>query len=533
MSGITKIKRLYDSVKKFTAVLADIISVVWALIYLISYVQGNIEHQTVFFLGIGIICICASSIYIYFNKVPAYPLWARRLAMSSMIFSVVIFAIFLGWGYHKNLFSDKIVILVADFDGPEPQNYRVTDTIIEQLRKNTRQYYYVQIKSLDESIKAREGKEIARSKGKDKNANIVLWGWYAKPNQKVLITINFEVLKQPRNLSLNQGTYNLVLSISELESTIIKQELSPDMTSLTLMTVGLVRFETKDYKGAEAIFSRALEVDSAPEGFVNLGDIYFSRGYAYLHIGDCKKAVNDLLLALNYNPGLENAYLNLGGAYLCQGDSESAMEILRKGLELNPESKFNFYLNLGSSCLQESARDFKIGAKERADFEISKDYSDLNLSEQSFHESLLDEECAIDYLERAIDVNPNHESPYVNLGILYKWKAVIENNPDHFNKAIEYFSKAIKINPYNSNAYHSRGTTYAVIGKHTRAINDYSIITIMIEPKNAEAYLLRGLAYTEIGDKNKAKADLQKLLKISKDPEFIQIAEKQLRELAR
>jgi tetratricopeptide (TPR) repeat protein len=252
-----------------------------------------------------------------------------------------------------------------------------------------------------------------------------------------------------------------------------------------------------------------------------------------MFMGDCKNAANNYLLALKHDPELENAYLNLGGAYECLGESESAINILKEGLELNPKNKFNFYLNLGSSYSQKSVTDFKKGVKKMADSQISKDYYELNLSEQYFYESLLNEERAIHYLEKAIDVNPNHESPYVNLGVLYKWKAVMENKPNHFHKAIEYFNKSIEINPYNPNPYINRGNTYALMGKHALAINDYSLIVIMIEPKDVQAYLARGVAYKEIGYKDRAKADLQKVLKISKDPEFIQIAEKQLRELER
>jgi len=59
-----------------------------------------------------------------------------------------------------------ITIVVADFEGPDPKNYRVTETLIEQLRQVTKKFPDAKIQALGEAVTAVQGSDIARAKGK-------------------------------------------------------------------------------------------------------------------------------------------------------------------------------------------------------------------------------------------------------------------------------------------------------------------------------------------------------------------------------
>ena len=74
----------------------------------------------------------------------------------------------------------RVVILVADFDGPDPQNYRVTQNIYEALLTSTKQYPDLDVRLLHEPITFDRGSALARTKAAQEDASIILWGSYGK-----------------------------------------------------------------------------------------------------------------------------------------------------------------------------------------------------------------------------------------------------------------------------------------------------------------------------------------------------------------
>jgi caspase domain-containing protein len=172
----------------------------------------------------------------------------------------------------------ETIVLVADFKSLNEQGHAVTETIIDQLRDSTKKYNDIQIQALGESITAQQGPEVARIKGRERKARIVLWGWYSKTNEKVIINVHFEVLQKPTQLFLSQDKHTFILPSGELESFNIQLRLSSELTYLTLLTIGLARLDIEDYDSAIEHFSNALAQASVPKEMINPGDIYFYRG---------------------------------------------------------------------------------------------------------------------------------------------------------------------------------------------------------------------------------------------------------------
>src|SRR3989304_1287318 len=171
------------------SVIADLIAcggLVWGIIRLL---QGRVGLITAILLIIGISGLWVGSFYFYFRR-NKYAKWVGRLLLTSIIVTPILTATgFFGWKYYQSRPSDKVIILVADFEGPDPQNYRVTETIVEQLRVATKKYNDVQVQALYQAITAQQGSEVARAEGNKRKASIVLWGWYAKTEEKVLVAV--------------------------------------------------------------------------------------------------------------------------------------------------------------------------------------------------------------------------------------------------------------------------------------------------------------------------------------------------------
>lgn len=87
----------------------------------------------------------------------------RRLALIGLILLPLLSIGSYGtWVHVQNLPDDDVVILVADFDGPNMQNNRVTETIISQLRNATDDYDRVKIVALGQAVTEQAGSKEAR-----------------------------------------------------------------------------------------------------------------------------------------------------------------------------------------------------------------------------------------------------------------------------------------------------------------------------------------------------------------------------------
>ncbi|MGI9175381.1 MAG: hypothetical protein ACR2GR_08715, partial [Rhodothermales bacterium] len=98
------------------------------------------------------------------------------------------------WWHAQRALIHKTIVLVADFEGPD-NRYKVTETLLSRLRRETSEYKDIEIKALGEPITERNGGRLrARASGESHHASIVLWGWYGVPRDTGLVAAHFEIL---------------------------------------------------------------------------------------------------------------------------------------------------------------------------------------------------------------------------------------------------------------------------------------------------------------------------------------------------
>ncbi|MBQ9516943.1 MAG: tetratricopeptide repeat protein [Eubacterium sp.] len=98
------------------------------------------------------------------------------------------------------------------------------------------------------------------------------------------------------------------------------------------------------------------------------------------------------------------------------------------------------------------------------------------------------------------------ETYYNNMSISLSKRAKATNNRTDFVQAIDYISKAIEIDPEDSIYYSNRGGIYSDIGKNEKALEDYDR-AISFDPQNYEAYTNKAILYIELKD-NTDNSDL-------------------------
>ena len=430
--------------------------------------------------------------------------WIRRLAIAGLILIPMLsFSGVAGWFYVQSLPAKNIIVLVADFDGPEAKTYGVTETVIRQLRLATERYADVEIQALNKPITEHEGDKVAQIEGEKRKATIVLWGWYRTPGDVVPLSVHFQVLRQPKEaIELGHAARGSIqqATIAELKNFTLQTRLSNEMAYLSLFVLGMTRHAAGDGEGAIARFSDALSQKTEPSSSLNQSLVYFYRGTTYLLKDDSDRALADLNQALTLQPALAEAYVNRLLISLARGDYSQAMVDANQALNLKPDWALA-YNNRGMIYLQTGDYDRAI-----ADFSQM-----LTL--------LVDASAASKAMRpdgrQLGPFNPgDRKVPVVNFAFteLSDHQVYINRGSAYFSKgdydhALADFNQAVTLQPDRFDAYFNRASVYFATQDYDRALADINQ-TIKLQPHFALAYLKRGIVYYFKGDANRALADL-------------------------
>ena len=96
-------------------------------------------------------------------------------------------------------------------------------------------------------------------------------------------------------------------------------------------------------------------------------------------------------------------------------------------------------------------------------------------------------DLTMEYLNKAIEINPKDATAYYKRGFIYRSKG-------QYDLSISDISKAIEIEPKNHRNYTMRGITYSKNKQYALAVSDISK-AIEIEPKNPRNYIMRGIIH--------------------------------------
>jgi tetratricopeptide (TPR) repeat protein len=471
-----------------------------------------------------------------------------------------------GLGYHifqRAQPPDKVIILVADFDGPDPQKYRVTETVLNNLSSVLEPYNKeVQVKALGRTIKENEideetgrmGSDAARTEGERDKATIVVWGWYGSTLETVPLSVNFEMLRPPSSFpELGPEVKGLVRlsAIAELESFSLQTKLSAEMAYLSLFTVGMACYAAEDWDEALDLFNDALSQTDETASALDESIVYMQRGRTYLRKGEYDKAIADFnqvndsdaqnLRAIAYlymgeydrliadydqiielEPENFQAYILRGIAHGGKGQYDQAIDNYNEALRLQPNDP-GAYANRGVAYLGKGSYDKALlDFNEVIESGSADAYAYVN---RGIAYGMSGEyRLAIADFNKAIKLKPDFPAAYDHRGIAYGFMG-------KYKRSIADFDKAISLDPDYAKAFYDRGVTYdLMMGEYERGIADYGD-AIRLKPDYVNAYLNRAGAYYMKGDSVRAIDDYKKVLELSDDPHDRRLAEDMLESL--
>ncbi|MBP5189619.1 MAG: tetratricopeptide repeat protein [Bacteroidales bacterium] len=270
-------------------------------------------------------------------------------------------------------------------------------------------------------------------------------------------------------------------------------------------------------------------------------DLYYQRATILIALGKEKQlsqyfrdAVSDLNKATKIDDSRTEFYTALGDAHFSLGNVGDSYNALQQALRLEPD---NF-----EACLKMGEISFYSKDYDRAMESLSKvTEQDKNNQTALFMKGFIYKETgdtanAVYYFRHLIELYPDYEPAYEELGMLYaqhRNKLGVEYlttalalQPDNINvlyglamlyqdaedpdKANEYYVKILEFDPTYKYAWFNRGWIAMVLYGDFNAAIDFFGKAIECDPNYAEAFHNRGLAYQQIGDNANAEKDFQK-----------------------
>lgn len=184
---------------------------------------------------------------------------------------------------------------------------------------------------------------------------------------------------------------------------------------------------------------------------------YISLSYAYLELGDSKKAERILLEAYFLMPNNNLVLTELGVFYYSIGNYNQALEYFELLVQQAPNN-YIAYLNMSAS--QYLNGDIKMAISSAKQALLIKNNSDVYANLGTYYFILKDYDKAVESYENMIALN---DSDYINWGNLADAYRFSKNGKytEAFKQAILLAEKAIQLNPNNKTAIASLAYYYA------------------------------------------------------------------------
>jgi tetratricopeptide (TPR) repeat protein len=387
--------------KPFTVTIGVITSTIAFITAIVGFIllwKGNTEIVSTVVIAVGVIGLWASLFYIRFaikavkkqeptlehrkrTKKPgfAFSQKIRYLALIGIYTLPIIALSGIGIYYYKaNQPNDELVVLIANFDGPDPHKYGVSQFLNERINEGLNGIRNIRVEMLNETVSGTQGPEAALEITRQKKASLIVWGWYVATGQGINVTYHLTSPNADMGFGINDSRdeqINLAAPIErvntfEFQSTELADNIVIDtlrvvyeiyanqeepQNTLLLVDKTLKYLEThedsfSDYKSYySAVLStrvgpdfyiygpeKALEDANAAIAYYPSSSAYFNRATLHYFLGQNQAALDDVYQSLNY-PNLESytAYLpynRIAQIYYEQGKYNEALDILTQGL---------------------------------------------------------------------------------------------------------------------------------------------------------------------------------------------------------
>ena len=261
--------------------------------------------------------------------------------------------------------------------------------------------------------------------------------------------------------------------------------------------------DTKDYTGALASLRKART------GWSSVPKVHYELGYAFDKLNLTDSAIKEYNKCLDLNGEYSLAYKQLGTIYYYKDDYDKALGYFadyeqftkltitdylywyRKGFMLNSQKRFEE----ATTALKKS-------------LEYKTDYINTPLELGFAASRLKQNDVAINYYKKAIEIDPGSHIAYNGIGEVYR--DFIKNREE----AMTWYRKALVINSKERKACFGMGYCYNALGKYNDAL-PYLKTAIEQQSDYTAAYVELGYCYYMLSNYSLGVDNLKKAISLN------------------
>lgn len=254
--------------------------------------------------------------------------------------------------------------------------------------------------------------------------------------------------------------------------------------------LGMYYLEKKQNELAEKHLLKAL--DAAPDSYIILN----SLGNLYSKEGEMEKGINYLEKAILVKPGGYIAEYNLGKTYYDLKDWDKAIELLENALALNsviPEHPYNIDFLLAEAYKNKNDVASSIKYYEKLTGIENRDLNTYSCDQLArIYQNLGINRQVMFYLEKLLNINPQHEDKWSALLHYFSIEEDHENGIIAAKKAIEYF-------PENCTFLFYLADSLGRLKQFAEALPVAQKL-VLLSPNEAAYHAILGLFYNALGN---------------------------------
>lgn len=279
-------------------------------------------------------------------------------------------------------------------------------------------------------------------------------------------------------------------------------DMKPGYTE-ALYEMGWCQNDTKDYAGA------MVSLRKARTGWPTIPKVYFELGYAFEKMGYTDSAVKTYNYCITLKSDYSLAYKQLGYISYTKEEYENALLQFAKyeAAAKTPVTDYLYWYRKGFSYNAQKNYEAAKTALNKS-LEDKKDYTNTYLELGFACNKLKQNDEAIGYFNKAIEIEPKSHIAYNGIGEVYR------DNIKDLDKAMSWYQKALLVKPDERKACFGMGYCLNSKGRYSEAI-PYLKKAIEKEATYTAAYVELGYSYYMTIDNYSAEQNLKKALELN------------------
>jgi tetratricopeptide (TPR) repeat protein len=230
----------------------------------------------------------------------------------------------------------NLTVGIGFFEGEEGDPLHLERAIFDRISTRLREYESVAVVPLVAVPKKYESREDAlRRIARWQGVELLVWGWYAVPEDTGTVTVNFEVTQ--RGFGLRNQQQQEILPAKDFQRFAVHGRLALEVEYITLVILGIAEFINNKTQTALALLDKAIALPVSPDSVLPPSAVYQLRGLLNTLAFDMPAAARDYRQAIELGYRDPGVYFDLAAAMAYYASPEETLAVMDTAVQLFPD----------------------------------------------------------------------------------------------------------------------------------------------------------------------------------------------------